>query len=48
MITKSREAFKNIYGNNANEFKHKLYEIYEKDKLKSNSRKSGCSIKLQY
>lgn len=34
MITESREAFKNIYGNNANEFKHKLYEIYEKDKLK--------------
>ena len=32
MISRSREAFKNIYGNNAREFKHKLYEIYENDK----------------
>ncbi|MBT9150051.1 MAG: hypothetical protein DDT40_00217 [candidate division WS2 bacterium] len=45
MIAKNREAFKNIYGNNANEFKDKLYEIYEKDKLKLSSRKSDFSIK---
>ncbi len=32
MITKSREAFKNIYGNNAKEFKDKLYKIYEYDR----------------
>ena len=32
MISKSREAFKKIYGNNAREFKRKLYEIYENDK----------------
>ncbi|PIU23467.1 MAG: hypothetical protein COT13_02920 [Chloroflexi bacterium CG08_land_8_20_14_0_20_45_12] len=48
MITKSREAFKNIYGNNANEFKHKLYEIYEKDKLKTNSQKSDFSTKNDF
>ena len=29
MISKKREAFKNIYGNNAKKFKRKLYEIYE-------------------
>ena len=34
MISKSREAFKNIYGNSANEFKYKLYEIYQKDKIR--------------
>lgn len=39
MITKSREAFKNIYGNNGNEFKCKLYEIYKKDKMKSSNSK---------
>lgn len=32
MISKSREAFKKIYGNNPKAFKHKLYEIYERDK----------------
>jgi len=48
MITESREAFKNIYGNNANEFKHKLYEIYEKDKLKSNSRRTDYAIKNDF
>jgi len=36
MISKSREALKNIYGNSPKQFKRKLYEIYEKDK----SRKS--------
>ncbi len=34
MISRSREAFKNIYGNNTKQFKHKLYEIYENDKLR--------------
>lgn len=34
MVTRNREAFKNIYGNNTKEFKRKLYEIYEKDKLR--------------
>ena len=34
MISKKREAFKNIYGNNAKKFKRKLYEIYENDKLR--------------
>ena len=32
MISKSHEAFKEIYRNNAKEFKRKLYEIYENDK----------------
>jgi len=32
MISKSREAFKNIYGSNAKTFKRKLYKIYEKDR----------------
>lgn len=32
MISKSHEAFKNIYGSNAKTFKRKLYEIYEKDR----------------
>ncbi len=32
MITDSRKAFKKIYGNDANEFKNKLYKIYKKDK----------------
>ena len=45
MITKSREAFKSIYGNNVDEFKNKLYKIYEKDKLKANSRRNDLSIK---
>jgi len=49
MITKSREAFKNIYGNNANEFKYKLYEIYEKDKMKSsNSKEQFSAIKNDF
>jgi len=34
MISRSCEAFKNIYGNNAKAFKRKLYQIYENDKLK--------------
>jgi len=34
MISKSREAFKDIYGNNSEEFKEKLYNIYEKDKMR--------------
>ena len=34
MISKNRDAFKKIYGNNAKSFKHKLYEIYENDKLR--------------
>jgi hypothetical protein len=34
MISKSCEAFKNIYGNNEKAFKRKLYQIYENDKLK--------------
>ncbi len=34
MISRNREAFKDIYGNNAKEFKRKLYEIYENDKLR--------------
>lgn len=33
MITKNREAFRDIYGNNVSEFKDKLYKIYQKDKL---------------
>ena len=40
MVNKNREAFKNIYGNNANEFKHKLYEIYKNDNLKSKTKKT--------
>jgi len=48
MITKSREAFKNIYGNNVDEFKNKLYEIYEKDKLKANSGRNDFSIKNDF
>jgi hypothetical protein len=35
MITENQEAFKNIYGSNAKEFKEKLYKIYESDKLRS-------------
>ena len=34
MITKSRKAFEHIYGNNASEFKAKLYKIYQDDKLR--------------
>lgn len=34
MISRKREAFKNIYGNNAKAFKRKLYQIYENDKLR--------------
>ena len=34
MISKSREAFKSMYENNAKEFRRKLYKIYEKDKHK--------------
>jgi len=34
MISRKREAFKNIYGNNARAFQRKLYEIYENDKRK--------------
>ena len=43
MITKSREAFKNIYGDNAGMFKCKLYEIYEKDRFKESSNISVTS-----
>jgi len=39
MISRKREAFKNIYGNNAREFKHKLYEIYENDKRRCKTRR---------
>jgi len=39
MISRNREAFKNIYGNNAREFKRKLYEIYEKDKRREKAKK---------
>ncbi|MBL7075731.1 cobalamin-dependent protein [candidate division KSB1 bacterium] len=46
MITKSRDAFKKIYGNNGNEFKHKLYEIYEKDK-RINSRLSRSNSRIK-
>jgi hypothetical protein len=46
MISRSREAFKNIYENDAKGFKRKLYEIYEKDKRKKtgqrNGRGTGC------
>jgi hypothetical protein len=45
MITKNREAFKSIYGNNVDDFKNKLYEIYKKDKIKANSRRNDLSIK---
>jgi hypothetical protein len=34
MIRKNREALKNIYGKNPKEFKHKLYKIFENDKLR--------------
>jgi hypothetical protein len=34
MITKKREAFIDIYGNNTQEFKDKLYKIYKNDKLR--------------
>lgn len=37
MISRNREAFKSIYGNNATEFKNKLYKIFEKDRLKIRS-----------
>jgi hypothetical protein len=40
MISKNREAFKEIYGNNAKTFKNKLYEIYKKDKLINTTSKS--------
>jgi hypothetical protein len=43
MISRSRIAFKNIYGNNIEEFKNKLYEIYENDKI---WQKRGRYIKL--
>ncbi|ODS36646.1 hypothetical protein BEH94_11690 [Candidatus Altiarchaeales archaeon WOR_SM1_SCG] len=32
MVTKNRESFKKIYGNNPDEFKEKLYLIYKHDK----------------
>jgi len=48
MITKSPEAFKSIYGNNVDEFKNKLYEIYKKDKLKVNSRRNNFNIKNDF
>lgn len=35
MITENQEAFKKIYGSNTEEFKEKLYKIYESDKLRS-------------
>jgi hypothetical protein len=34
MITENPEAFKNIYGDNGQQFKEKLYKIYESDKLR--------------
>lgn len=34
MITKSRESFMRIYGKNAAEFKARLYDIYQKDRLR--------------
>jgi len=43
MISKSREAFRNIYGDNSREFKSKLYEIYENDKLKRCQQKNSVS-----
>ncbi|MBM3239541.1 hypothetical protein FJZ31_24885 [Candidatus Poribacteria bacterium] len=44
MITKNREAFKDIYGSNASEFKDKLYKIYEKDKLRIRGEKTPHSV----
>jgi hypothetical protein len=35
MITENQVAFKKIYGSNAEEFKGKLYKIYEGDKLRN-------------
>ncbi|MBA7710907.1 hypothetical protein ES703_119857 [subsurface metagenome] len=32
MIRKNREAFEDIYGRNAKEFKEKMYKIYKHDK----------------
>ncbi|MEW6408896.1 MAG: spore photoproduct lyase family protein [Nitrospirota bacterium] len=40
MITKNRKAFENIYGNNAQEFKDKLYKIYQKDKSIKNKKEN--------
>lgn len=34
MITEDREPFKKIYGDNAQQFKERLYKIYESDKLR--------------
>jgi hypothetical protein len=35
MITENPEAFKKIYGDNAQQFKEKLYKIYERDKSRT-------------
>jgi hypothetical protein len=44
MISRKRDAFKQIYGNNEIEFKNKLYKIYEKDK--SRNKNNGKEINL--
>jgi hypothetical protein len=38
MIRRSREALRKIYGNDEKQFKRKLYEIYENDKLRNSQR----------
>lgn len=39
MITKSREAFVRVFGNNAQQFKEKLYRIYEYDRQLTKQRR---------
>lgn len=44
LIRKNREAFEEIYKKNANEFKKKLYEIYEGDKLRKKQKSKHSTI----
>jgi len=45
MIMKNREAFKDIYGRNANEFEEKMYVIYERDKQLKKKKVNDSSTK---
>lgn len=48
MVRKNREALKKIYGRNGKEFKQKLYEIYEYDKVKKSHAKNGRATGLLF
>lgn len=39
MITRSRESFRRIYGNGANQFVSRLYEIYEYDRTRASRKR---------